>query len=243
MSRDELISHFCETPIWGGKGFAKGPRFLNMVIRFTFTPLSHYNSITDPRAPFLISLMEDLSIDFPFHLITSIIDVYQDTATCDKLIFPSAITQILQHFHIPIPLSPLFTIMGAISVDSVWQSEAQLQPKRPQVETTDSEALAAPPSSAPFSSTPSSSAAGGVTLNAIIEQLQRMQADFGGRLDYLTNEMCQMNNQVSRIARRQARVAGLAPSPFPSPEASADDVDDDEDDASSSSDDEMTTSQ
>ena len=32
-------------------------------------------------------------------------------------------------------------------------------------------------------------------------------------------------------------------SPFPSPEASADDVDDDEDDASSSSDDEMTTSQ
>ena len=95
-----------------------------MVMTFTLTPLSHYNSITDPRAPFLISFMEDLSIDFPSHLITSIIDVYQDTTTRDKLIFPSAIMWILQHFHIPIPLSPLFTIMGAIIVDSVWQSEA-----------------------------------------------------------------------------------------------------------------------
>ena len=240
MSKDELISHFCETPfIWGGKlntpclGFAKGPRF-------TLTPLSHYNSITKPHARFIFSLMEGLTIDFPSHFITSILDVYLDTTTPNKLIFPLAIMWILQHFHIPIPLSPLFTIMGAISVDSVWQSEAQLQPKRPQVETTDSEALAAPPSSAPFSSTPSSSAAGGVTLNAIIEQLQRMQADFGGRLDYLTNEMCQMNNQVSRIARRQARVAGLAPSPEASPD---NEVDDDEDGVDSSSDDEMTTSQ
>ena len=116
MSRDEFISHFCETPsIWGGKlntpcsGFAKGPRFLNMVMTFTLIPLSHYNSITEPRAHFLFSLMEDLSIDFPSHLITSIIDVYQDTTTCDKLIFPSAITWILQHFSIPIPLSLLFS--------------------------------------------------------------------------------------------------------------------------------------
>ena len=74
-----------------------------------------------------------------------------------------------------------------------------------------------------------------------MEQLQWMQADFGGCLDYLTNEMCQMNNQVGRIARRQARMASLAPSPSPSPEASPDD--DDEDDASSSGDDKMTTSQ
>ena len=214
-----------------------------MVVTFTLTPLSYYNSIIEPRAHFLLSLLKDLSIEFPSYFITSILDVFLDTATPDKLIFPLAIMWILQHFHIPIPLSPFFTIMGAISVDSVWQSEAQLQPKRPQVETTDPEALAAPPSSAPFSSAPSSSVASGVTLDAIMEQLQRMQADFGGRLDYLTNEMCQINNQVGRIARRQARVAGLAPSPFPSPEASADDVDDDEDDASSSSDDEMTTSQ
>ena len=126
MSRDVLISHFCETPsIWGGKlntpwsGFAKGPRFLNMVTTFTLTPLSHYNSITEPHAHFLLSLLEDLSNDFPSHFITSILDVYLDTATRDKLIFPSAITRILQHFHIPIPFSPLFTIMGTISVSSV----------------------------------------------------------------------------------------------------------------------------
>ena len=73
--------------------------------------------------------MEDLSIDFPSHLITSIINVYQDTVTRDKLIFPSVITRILRHFSIPIPLSPLFTIMGAISANSVQWSEAQLRPK------------------------------------------------------------------------------------------------------------------
>ena len=57
------------------------------------------------------------------------------------------------------------------------------------------------------------------------------------RLDYLTDEMCQMNTQVGRIARRQVRMAGFAPSPSLSPEASAD-----KDDASSSGDNEMTTS-
>ena len=102
VSRDKLIFHCCETPsIWGGKlnipclGFAKGPSFLNMVMTFTLTLLSHYNSITKPRARFLLSLLEDLSIDFPSHFITSILDVYLDTATRDKLIFPSAITLIL----------------------------------------------------------------------------------------------------------------------------------------------------
>ena len=100
-----------------------------MVMTFTLTPLSHYNSITDPHARFLLSLMEDLSIDFPSHLITSIINVYQDTITRDKLISLSVITWILRHFSIPIPLSPLFTIMGAISANSVQWSEAQLRPK------------------------------------------------------------------------------------------------------------------
>ena len=133
MSRDELISRFCEIPsIWSGKlntsclGFAKGLRFLNMVITFTLTPLSHYYSITEPYACFLLSLMEDLTIDFPSHFITSIIDVYQDTATRDKLIFPLAITWILQHFSIPIPLSPLFIVMGAMNASSVRWSKAQL---------------------------------------------------------------------------------------------------------------------
>ena len=95
-----------------------------MVMTFTLTPLSHYNSITEPHAHFLLSLLEDLFIDFSSHFITSIIDVYQDTATYDKLIFPSTITRILRHFHIPIPLSPLFTTIGAISTGFVRQSKA-----------------------------------------------------------------------------------------------------------------------
>ena len=73
-------------------------------------------------------------------------------------------------------------------------------------------------------------------------QIQRMEVDFGGRLDYLTHEMCQMNTRVNGIACRQAHMAGFAPLPsqeclvaFPSV--------DDEDDAGSSGDDEMTTSQ
>ena len=85
-----------------------------MVITFTLTPLFHYNSITEPRAHFLLTLMKDLSIDFPSHFITSIIDVYQDTAIRDKLIFSSAIMRILRHFSIeildspPPPSSPLW---------------------------------------------------------------------------------------------------------------------------------------
>ena len=74
---------------------------------------------SEPHACFLFSLLEDLSIDFPSHYITSILDVYQDTTTRDKLIFPSVITRILRHFSIPIPDSPYFTTMGAISASSV----------------------------------------------------------------------------------------------------------------------------
>ena len=83
LSRDELLSHFYEIPSSrGGKlntpcsSFAKGPRFLNMVMTFTLTPLSHYNSIAEPHAHFLLALMEDLSIDFLSHFIISILDVY-----------------------------------------------------------------------------------------------------------------------------------------------------------------------
>ena len=57
MSKDEFSSHFYETPSsWGDcqntlySGFAKGPRFLNMVMTFVLHPLSHYNSITESRA-------------------------------------------------------------------------------------------------------------------------------------------------------------------------------------------------
>ena len=89
--------------------------------------------------------------------------------------------RILRHLTIPIPDSPYFTIMGAISASVVRWSEAQLQLKRPQVGITDLVA-----SIGPSSSTPSTSTAGGVTLEAIMAQLQRMDA----RLDSLTDEMC-----------------------------------------------------
>ena len=95
--------------------FAKGPRILNMVMTFVLTPRSHYNTIIEPRARFLFSLLEGHSIYFPSHLIVSMINIYQDIATRDKLIFPSAITCILTHMHILILSASLFSIMGAVS--------------------------------------------------------------------------------------------------------------------------------
>ena len=131
MSKDEFISSFCERPSdWGDckftswTDFAKGPGFLNMVITFVLFPLSHYNSITEPRTQFLLSLFLHLSIDFPSHFIISIIDVHRDSATHDKLIFPSAITRILRHFSIPFPLFDHFHIMGAINAATVKRSKA-----------------------------------------------------------------------------------------------------------------------
>ena len=72
-------------------------------------------------------------------------------------------------------------------------------------------------------------------------QLQHMVA----RLDTLSDELCQVNTRVSRIALQQARLGGFVASPSPSPEASEDndgdsDYDDKDEDANSSGDDEMT---
>ena len=134
MSKDEMISAFCERPSdWGDcqfipcKAFAKGPRFINMVMNFILHPLSHYNSITEPRARFLLSLLKHLTIDFPSHFILSIIDVFRDTATRDKFIFPSAITRILCHFFSPFPFSNHFSVMCAIDVATIKRSEAQFR--------------------------------------------------------------------------------------------------------------------
>jgi len=95
-----------------------------MVMTFVLYPLSHYNSITEPSARLLLSLIEDLIIDFPFYFILSLIDVYKNMMTHDKLIFPFTITRIICHSSIPYPVSSHFTIMGAIRVASVRQSEA-----------------------------------------------------------------------------------------------------------------------
>ena len=131
VSRDELMSSFCECPTtWGERlftpcrPFAKGPRFMNMVLTFVLHPFSHYNSIIEPRARFLLSLLEHLTIDFPSHFILSIIDVYLDSASRDKFIFPSSITRILRHFSIPFPSSNHFTIMCAIDYATLKHSEA-----------------------------------------------------------------------------------------------------------------------
>ena len=92
VSKDEMISAFCEClSDWGDhqftscKAFAKGPKFINMVMTFVLHPLSHYNSITEPRARFLLSLLKHLTIDFPSHFILSIINMFRDTATVISL--------------------------------------------------------------------------------------------------------------------------------------------------------------
>ena len=251
MSKDELMSLFYETPSSWDEcqntsclGFAKGLRFLNMVMTFALHPLSHYNSITEPHAHLLLSFIEELTIDFPFHFILSLIDVYKDTVTRDKLIFPSAIMRIIHHSFIPYPESSHFTNMGAVSEVSIRWSKAQLCLKQPHIETMTPLAPSIPSTFAP------SSSIDGMTLEAIMAQLERMDA----RLDTLSTELYQMNTRVSRIARRQAHMGGFAVSPSPSPSTQAsedkdaddgsDNDDDDEDeDASSSSDEEMTTSQ
>ena len=205
---------------------------MNMVMTFVLHPLSHYNSITEPRTRFLLSLLEHLTIDFPSHFILSIIDVHLDSTSHDKLIFPSAITRILRHFFVPFPSSDHFSIMCTIDYATVKRSEAQFWLRQ-----TD---LAAPsPRSAPSRSTPSASASspsGDVSLEDVMAQLQRIDAC----LDTLSMELYQVNVRVGRIARQQAAIGGFAPEPTPSPphpvtsdsDAEDDDDDGDEDDTS-----------
>ena len=178
VSKDEMISTFCKrlsdqgdhqfTPC---STFTKGPRFMNMVMTFVLHPLSHYNSITEPRAQFLLSLLEHLTIDFPSHFILSIIDMYRDTAIRDKLIFLLAITRILRYFSVLFPSSDHFLVMCAIDYATVKWSEAQ----------------------APSTSTPSTLVEG-VTLdarldtlatefyqvNTCVDRIARWQARLGG---------------------------------------------------------------
>ena len=145
--------------------------------------------------------------------------------------------------HITFPPFFLFYVMGAINKESIWKSAVQLVVKWSCVETTDATPTPRPSSS----STPSSSFRADVSLVDTMDQLQHMRANFGSRLNHLSDEMCQMNTRISRIARRQSRLSGFVPSPSPKPakESSSggdDDDDDDADGSSSSSDDKMTTS-
>ena len=243
MSRDELMSAFCERPsVWGDRlftpcrPFAKGPRFMNIVMTFDLHPLSHYNSITEPHAPFLLSLLKHLTIDFPSHFILSIIDVHLDLASHDKLIFPSATTKILRNFSVPFPSSNHFTVMCVIDYATVKCSKAQFHSRQ-------SDSAAPPSHSAPSTSAPSSSS-GDVTVGDIMVQLQHNDAC----LDTLSTELYQVNVRVGRIAWRQVSMGGFAlVSLVASNSDSEDDDDSDDDDASddadgdASSTDEMST--
>ena len=84
------------------------------MMTFVFHPLSHYNTFIKPRAHLLLSLIEDLSIDFPSHFILSLID--KDMTTRDKLIFPSAIMRLLRHFSVFYLESSHFTYICAVDV-------------------------------------------------------------------------------------------------------------------------------
>ena len=136
---------------------------MNMVMNFVLHPFSHYNSITKSRARFLLSFLEHFTINFPSHFIFSIIDVYRDTATRDKLIFPSAITRILCHFSVSFPSSNHFPMMCAINYATIKRSEVQFRSRRPGT-------IAPPTPSAPSTST-SSSSMSRVTLEDIMTQL------------------------------------------------------------------------
>ena len=124
---------------------------MNMVMNFVLHPLSHYNSIIEPHFRFLLSLIEYLTIDFPSRFILSIIDVYRDMTTHDKLLFPSAITQILSHFSVPFPSSYHFSVISVIDYATIKRSEAQFRLRR--FSTTAPPTPSAPSTSALSSST------------------------------------------------------------------------------------------
>ena len=156
------MAAICEHPSdWGDRQFTscrpfvKSPRFINIVMTFVLHPLSLYNSITEPYAWFLLSLLEHLTINFPSHFILSIIDVHLDSVSHDKLIFPSTITRILRHFSILFPFSDNFSIMCAIDYTTVKRSEAQFRSRQSDLAAPSSRlALShfAPSTSAPSSS-------------------------------------------------------------------------------------------
>ena len=145
---------------------------VNMVMTFVLHPLSYYSSITEPRARFLLSLLEHLTIDFPSHFILFIIDVDSDSASRDKLIFPFVMTRILHHFSVPFPSFDHFTIMCAVDYATIKRSETQFQLR--QTDSAAPSSHSTPSRSAPSRSTPSASASsssGDVSLGDVMAQL------------------------------------------------------------------------
>ena len=151
--------------------------------------------------------------------------MYRDTATHDKLIFPSAITRILCHFSVLFPSSDHFSIVYAIDYATVKCSEAQFRSRQ-------SDSAAPPSRSAPSRSAPStfapSSSLSDVSLGDVMSQLQCIDAS----LYTLSIELYQVNVHVDYIARRQVIMGRFAPkaSPPPYPPVASDSEDEDDDD-------------
>ena len=227
VSKDELISSFCEHPSCHDhlKTVSK-----DELMTFVLHPLSHYISFTKPHARFFLSLLEHLTIDFSSHFILSLIDVYRDMTTRDKLIFPSAITRILRHFFIPFPISNYFHVMCAIDAATIKWSEVQLCMKQ--------SGMVIPSSSTALSTSDPSSSTGGVSLEDIMAQLVRMDAG----LNTLSDKLCQVNTRVGHIARQQVVIGGFVDSPPPTPKAFKDEEDDADADASNAKDDGASSS-
>ena len=137
---------------------------MNMVMTFVLHPLSHYNSITEPCAWFLLYLLEHLTIDFHSHFILSIIDVHLNAASRDKLIFPSAITRILCHFSVPFPSFDHFLVMCAIDYATVKRCEAQFRARQ-------SDSVAPPSHPTPSHSTRPTSAPSSSTSDVSLEDI------------------------------------------------------------------------
>ena len=113
----------------------------------------------------MLSLLEYLTINFPSHFIRFIIDVHLDTASRDKLIFPSAITRILHNFSVSFPSSDHFLVMCAIDYATVKSSEAQFRARQ-----LDSAALPSRSTSScsTLSHSAPSSSSGDVTLGDVM---------------------------------------------------------------------------
>ena len=78
-----------------------------------------------------------------------------------------------------------------------------------------------------------------------MDYFQLMHADLGSHLDILSDEMCQMNTRIDRIAHQQSYLGGFAPSPPLDPfmESSASGDDDNGDAFGFAHNDKMTVSQ
>ena len=122
------------------RDFAQNRRILNMIMTLLLIPQFHYNTITETNAWFLFSLLEGLSIDSPSQMILSILDTYLDTASREKLILPSFITQLLTYFHVSFLSSSRFYVMGALGKVTLSRTRSSSQlivrAKRPRDDST-----------------------------------------------------------------------------------------------------------